>query len=132
MNPRGNRAIIIGLIAGGVSLLCFILVIGLSLALVGGVFGVIKSSEVYQVALEQVQEAPRVREALGDPVEPGWWITGSVETSGASGTADIQFPINGSQDSGTVFVVATKSGGEWHYQTLDVQLSDGQIINLLE
>jgi hypothetical protein len=84
------------------------------------VFGAMKSSHVYQQALIRVQESAEAREALGAPIEPGFWVSGSVEVSGPSGSADLAIPVSGPKGSGTVYVVATKSAGEWEYRTLQL------------
>ena len=98
-------------------------------ALVLGIFGVvlnvIKDSEPYQGALSQVRNNEQVIQALGEPIEPGWWIIGSSETSGTSGFADFSFPLSGPKNSGKLYVVAVKSAGQWEFQRIELEV-DGQ------
>jgi len=89
------------------------------------VFGSIKSTDVYEQALARARSNPAVVEALGQPVEDGWWMSGHISTSGPSGSADISIPLHGPKGKGTLYAVATKSAGRWEYQTLEVEV-DGR------
>jgi len=86
------------------------------------VFGFLRSSDVYQYALERATSNEAVVEALGEPVEPGWYLTGSIEVQGASGQADVSIPIAGPRGKGTIFVSARKTAGRWDYQVLEVEI----------
>ena len=90
-------------------------------AVVGGVFGMLKSSDPYKHAIAQAQSHPQVTAALGTPVEPTFFVGGTVNVNGNSGNAELVIPIKGPKGAGTLFVTATKSGGVWTYQTLDFQ-----------
>src|SRR6185295_3600614 len=96
------------------------------------VFSVIRSTDVFHEALERAKADPQVRTELGEPIEPGWWVSGNVESTGSSGRADIAIPLKGSRQSGTLYAVAHKSAGRWTYQTLEVEVKgrEGRI-NLL-
>lgn len=102
-------------------------------SLVFFVFSVIRSTGVFQDALERAKANPEVRAELGDPVREGWWVSGSVETSGPSGTADISIPLQGAKEDGTLYAVARKSAGRWTYDILEVEIEGREErINLLE
>jgi hypothetical protein len=91
-----------------------------------------KSSGAYQQAVSITQESPAAKEVLGSPIKPKFWMSGSISENGASGNADLAIPVSGSHGSGTVFVVATKSGGLWDFETLVLVLDDsGERIDLL-
>ena len=47
-------------------------------ALVFIVFGAIKRSDVYREALNRVRADQRVVAAIGEPIDPGFWVSGSV------------------------------------------------------
>jgi hypothetical protein len=66
-----------------------------------------------------------VVDALGEPIEPGWYMSGSINVSGSSGEADIMIPISGPRGTGRIYAVATKSAGRWSYEILEVEI-DGQ------
>lgn len=95
-------------------------------------FGILKSSDSYQQAVVRTQESAAAAEALGSPIEAGFWLTGSIEDNGRSGSANLSFPVSGPQGSGTVYVVAQKSAGEWEFMTLELAIKDsGERIDLL-
>lgn len=86
------------------------------------VFGSIKSTDVYEEALARARSHPAVVEALGEPVEDRWWMSGQINTSGPSGSADIAIPLRGPKGKATVYAVASKSAGQWEYHTLEVEV----------
>lgn len=99
---------------------------GLILLFVAGVvvlaFSVIKSSDVYEQALATVQAHPATREALGEPIEASWYLTGQINVDGSSGDADLAVPIHGPRDSGTLYLTAEKQAGAWHFEILTVEV----------
>jgi hypothetical protein len=113
----------------GLLLLCavFISVIFLSISTA------LKSSEIYQLALEKALTTPEVIEALGEPIEPGFMPSGSIQVSGPTGQAELSIPISGPKNSGTIYVVAQKSVGTWQFWQLEVAINGREEwINLLE
>lgn len=86
------------------------------------VFGSLKSTDVYKEAFELARSHPAVVEALGQPVEDGWFMSGSIKTTGPSGYADIAIPIRGPQGEAKIYAVASKSAGRWEYHTLEVEV----------
>jgi hypothetical protein len=89
------------------------------------VFGLIAKSDVYTYALAQARSSPSVVEALGEPIEPGWYVMGTINVSGASGNADIAIPVSGPNGSGTLYASARKRAGVWNYDVLEVALDAG-------
>ncbi len=106
-------------------LLVTLAAIGFVVALLFGILGLLKSSDVYKEAVSRAQHAPAVVEVLGEPVQPGWWFTGNISVNGPSGSADLAIPISGPKGKGTVYAVATKQGGQWAFKVLEVAI-DGQ------
>src|SRR5262245_52474794 len=96
------------------------------------VFGAIKSSDVYQQALTRVRSNPAVVRELGEPIEPGWLISGSINVSNDSGNADVRIPVSGPKKSGAVYATAIKKQDKWDFSALEVEI-DGETkrINLL-
>ncbi len=109
----------------------------LCVTFVGGILlivsGAIKSSDVYQQALQKATSSSAVIEALGEPITPGWMPQGSINVSGPTGSADLSIPISGPKNSGTLYVVAAKAAGDWQFTRLEVAVN-GQPdrINLLK
>lgn len=110
-----------------------LLALGIVLAVVIGavVLGSIRSSGAYEQALADVRESPRMQEALGTPIEPGWWVSGSVDVSGPSGEAGISFPVSGPEGEATVYVEASRRAGRWILTLLEAELEGGERIDLL-
>ena len=88
------------------------------------VFGALKSSEVYTDALARAKANEEVRTLLGEPIEAGFWVSGSVEVGGTSGKADLSIPVSGPKGSATLHAVAIKTGGKWVYSTLEAVPQD--------
>jgi hypothetical protein len=93
-----------------------------------------KSSDAYKNAVARVQADPVVTAALGSPVEPGLFTySGNISDAGPIGHAEVVFPISGPKGSGTVYLVADKSGGKWEFKVLEVTLDGTETpINLLD
>jgi hypothetical protein len=91
--------------------------------IVGVVFGAIRSSDVYQQALKEAQTNPAAVQALGTPIEPGLWVSGSISVTGLTGSADITIPVSGPKGSGTLYVVARKSAGAWEFTVLQLAVA---------
>ena len=94
------------------------------------VFGALRSTDVYKTAVARAKADLRVRAALGDDVHQGVFLSGNTNVNGASGQANLSIPISGSKGKGTIYVVATKSAGEWNYSQLVVKTESGETINL--
>jgi hypothetical protein len=86
------------------------------------VMGLMKSSEPFKHAMERANASEQVQVALGTPVEPGMFIMGSINTSGASGNASLAIPVSGPKGGGTLYVEARKSAGTWTYSTLEANI----------
>ena len=89
------------------------------------VFSVIRHSDVYKDAFDKAKANPQVQAELGEPIREGWWLTGQVNATGASGHANLAIPLKGSRNDGTLFAVADKTAGEWTYERLEVAV-DGR------
>jgi hypothetical protein len=105
--------------------------------LVGSVFFLVETSfrrsEVYTQALARARANPQVSEKIGQPLQEGWLASGSMNTSGPSGDADLSIPINGPKGKGTLYVVAKKSVGQWRFETLQVEVEgETKPIDLLQ
>ncbi len=83
-----------------------------------------KSSDVYKDALVKAQENPAVVEALGSPITAGYFTNGSINSSGPTGEAAFSIPLSGPKGKGTIQLEAKKSGGEWTYSALVVDIAN--------
>ncbi len=89
------------------------------------IFSSFTSSPVYTEALQAARADSRVVLALGEPIQAGWLVTGSLEEQGISGDANLVIPISGSRKSGTLYAAARKGNGVWQFYTLAVRV-DGE------
>ncbi|HYC91117.1 MAG TPA: cytochrome c oxidase assembly factor Coa1 family protein [Thermoanaerobaculia bacterium] len=97
-----------------------------------GVFAAIRAADPYKDGVERARGDARVQEALGTPIEPGWMLSGSIQTQNRSGDCDITVPLNGSKQSATLRVVGTKDDGRWTYTKMLVTPETGPPIDLLD
>ena len=105
---------------------CLTLVILVALfagGILGLVFGAMKQSDAYARALERARLDCEVQEALGRPVEAGFFTGGSIQVNGPSGSADLSIPLEGPGTEGTLFVVATKEAGQWTFERMEVEVA---------
>ena len=109
------------------------LLAGFVALIISMVFGMIKSSDAYKLALERAQASPAATAALGTPIREGWFTMGNIAVNGPTGEANLQIPVSGPKGEGDLFVEAKKSAGAWTFQTLTVQVdAGGERIDLLE
>ena len=95
-------------------------------------FSSFRSSDVLQGALDAARADPRVVEALGEPIDMGWLISGSIRYENREGEADLTIPISGPDDAGFIRLEAVKQGADWTYYRLEVTIdSTSEIIDLI-
>ena len=76
------------------------------------------SSEITSKALATAERNPLLSDRLGSPLHKGWLLSGSVETTPASGHAELAIPVSGPKGSGTLYVEAHKQAGLWKIDLL--------------
>jgi len=107
----------------------------LPLAMCGGavyfVMSTLKNSDVARESMARAQSNAALTEKLGTPVQMGAWVGGSVNVTASNGRANLVIPISGPKGKGTLFVVARKTAGEWHYMVMHVMVQGGGTVNLL-
>jgi hypothetical protein len=78
-----------------------------------------RASDVYKQALSRAAGNLQVREQIGEPIQPGWFIFGELKYSGTGGHANFMIPISGPRGRARIQVVAYKSG-TWRFTYLQV------------
>ena len=95
------------------------------------VFGAMKQSDAYKMAVARAKSDPRVTSALGTPITEGWFLSGKTSVNGGSGEADLTIPISGPKGKANIYAIATKSGGDWTFSKLSVKIEgSGETIDL--
>ncbi len=107
------------LIVGSLGVL-FVLFVGSILFVVTRVM---RSSDVFVTAVRAASENAEVASACQGPVVAGMLMSGSIQTTNGSGTADIEIPFDCPRTKGRIHAVGTKSNDLWTYTTLDVRLN---------
>ena len=102
------------------------------LVIVFAVFAAIRSSEPYSDGVKRARADARVHEALGTPVEPGWFVGGSIHSENRSGDCDLTIRLKGSRQNGVLRVVGTRDDGRWTYTKMLVTPASGPAIDLLQ
>lgn len=115
---------------GCLSLIAFVTLFVVCIAFF--VFSILKSSDVYKTAVARAKNDQRVVGVLGTPIQEGMFVSGKTNSTGPSGEADLGIPISGPKGKATVYVVATKSTGEWTFSKLAVKVDGGETIDLNE
>lgn len=111
----------------------FVALAGFVALLVWSVGRMMKSSEAYRMAIAKARANPEVVQALGEPIEEGFFVSGSIQTAGSSGTASLTCPIHGPKGKGTVYVEAVRFAGAWTFRELKVGLPGrGGLVDLRE
>lgn len=101
--------------------------------IVGGAMYAMRDSEPYQMGWKEVQEDPRVVQALGEPMELGWLVSGSVSYNNGESNGSYEGTVSGPNGRGDLVVVARQPEGEfWYLQELRVELENGETISLRE
>ena len=123
IREQNRRAILkgVGCSVGG-CLVIVVLIVALIVGIVFFILRAIKSSEGAEEALAALRNTPAAMEVLGEPVELGWWVTGSANTHNGDKTVDLTLPVNGPRGAGVLRAVGRRAaGGKWQFETLNFQ-----------
>jgi hypothetical protein len=91
----------------------------------------LRRSEVYSEAVARAGSHPQVLAALGQPVEPGWWVRGGVEGEGPGERVQLAVPLAGPDGRGRLAAEARRRERVWRFDRLEVTLPDGNVVDLL-
>jgi hypothetical protein len=108
-------------IAGLITIAALVVLTAASLT---AIFASLKGSEAYQMTVQALNADAEAVEVLGQPIETGI-PNGSFRESGPDGEASLSFSAEGPNGSGTVYVKATRSLGQWQLQDAVLEDSNG-------
>jgi hypothetical protein len=86
--------------------------------------------EAYEQAMARLRGHAAAVEALGEPIEAGWFLSGTVRETGPSGVASLGIPVSGPRQAGTLYVEAVKDAGLWELRRLELVVPHGGRIDL--
>lgn len=91
--------------------------IALSVGIFLAVTTLMAKSPAYTAAVDRLQSNPDVVQIVGQPMSFGS-PSGSIKSSGPSGSAALSFSVEGPSGRGTAFVEATERMGEWQIDNM--------------
>ena len=94
-----------------------------------GIISFMHDSEPYRHSLAMVRDNPRVEQALGTPIEPGFLVNGKIDYDGNTGFAELNYDISGPKGGATVYLDAEQEHGRWRFFSL-VVVTPGEYIVL--
>ena len=85
-----------------------------------------RNSDAYKQALAKAAGNSQVREQMGEPVKPSWFLSGQLQGNGSTGNANLSIPLSGPKARrGSIRAVAYRSAGVWRFTYLQASI-DGQ------
>jgi hypothetical protein len=70
--------------------------------------------EAFDLSLKAINSNSEVAQLIGKPIESGFFVTGSIEISGSTGQASLQYSISGPKGEAEAYVLANKEIGQWN------------------
>lgn len=109
-----------------------LLIVVLIIVAVNSGRSVLRSSTAYTGVLDYLSANAEAVQYLGEPIELGRNVSGMISTSGSVSEADLEIPVSGALNEGTVYAIATGTGEQWNYSLLELEKTDGSRIDLLQ
>lgn len=104
--------------------------IALTLIIYFAVFFSFHQLPPYKMALQHVQQAPKITALLGKPIQAKYYLHGKFEVTPTSGHVQMKIPIYGPKGHAKLYVRAYKENGSWQLYRLIVS-QKGVRINLI-
>ena len=115
-------------IIGGSLLVLYVVIIIIALS---AARGALRSSEIYNQAIAYAQSSPEAVRLLGEPIEAGKSVNGSIDVSNGSGNAELTIPLTGSISKGELFATGVRNNGVWSLTSLELVTDSGESANLM-
>jgi len=85
-------------------------------------FASIKSSWAYCEGVALARGNSTLIGELGEPIETGWLVSGSIHVEGPAGSAELAIPLSGPRNTATLYVIAHKRAGKWQFELAEVEV----------
>jgi len=92
----------------------------------------IKSTEAYKITLNRAQSNSALIEKIGQPIDPGFFVIGSVRWTVDSGWTSLSFSVEGPHGTASIHSVAKKLNGTWFFDVLEANIVNHGKLNLLQ
>ena len=103
------------------SVVIWLAVIAIVVAVWFGIMAMFKNSEAYQLAVARLNANAEATAVLGTPIKSGN-PSGSISTSGPSGRAELAIPVEGPKARGTLYMQVTKEFGTWKLNRIELEV----------
>lgn len=80
--------------------------------------------EAFERSFVSISQNTEVIEVVGEPIKAGYFVMGSIQTSGANGAASLQYSISGPKGEGDVYVKANKEMEAWSLYNVVVHIPE--------
>jgi hypothetical protein len=92
--------------------------IGVTVVGAGIVFTLLNQSQLKVMAIESAKTNPGILQRLGQPIEAGWFITGTLDVTPGSGKGTLTIPVSGPSGAGKLYAAGSQLGGTWQLTSL--------------
>lgn len=86
--------------------------------------GSMLKGEAFDQSMGSISQNSKVIEIVGEQIEAGYLVMGSIQTSGAKGEASLQYSISGSNGTADVYVQAYKEMEAWSLYNVIVHIPE--------
>lgn len=88
-----------------------------------------KQSEIYRQSSAMLSQSAALKDSLGDPVVPGYFVSGRVS---AHGSSRIEYSVSGPRGRGRLYAEGIMSGDVFMFEYVYVKPVSGKYIWLVE
>lgn len=133
INQENAQVVKKGVLVGcGGCFMLFMLAVG-GLAMILFVAEVMmRGSDISQETLRRARASAELRQELGEPIDMGWTVSGSINLSGNSGRGSFNIPISGPKAGMRILTRGEKVDGQWRYLEMRGTLPGGKLVDLLK
>ena len=83
--------------------------------------------EAFEQSMISISQNSEVIDIIGEPIEAGCFVMGSIQTSGAKGEASLQYSISGPKGDADVYLQAYKEIEAWSLYKVIVHIPESDI-----
>ncbi len=109
-----------------VAIFCLLSYAGFGSLLYAASYG-IRQLPPYQISESFVRQHPVIVQALGQPLDFGWFPTAQLRGRGRHGAAYVELSVNGPRGTGRVAVFLDGDRSDWHVREARYQIEGGDV-----
>jgi hypothetical protein len=114
----------------GIVFLALLLALGGCAGLIFSLMHLLRSSQPARDGLAALTSNPEAVALIGEPMNEGLWLSGSISLTNDDGEAELSIPVSGPLGAGTLRVVGFKTEGQWRYDVLRFISDSGPTLDL--